>query len=285
MQVDTVQVSVTVGIPDTRPGLGPGTGSGTGTGVAPALDGFDNRSDYDSSDESDIEETNKKNDIKSTFRRYAAIFHGGVLPNFVKKINPLIAPAVKDEGRRDVKQLKWEKYFGSQSRNDFHGRSSWVRSKIHCMNIEDDIADRVQLTPQMDFDTEFAFAPRRTSNKSIRYRKSTNEKKKKDEEELVDKVASSIVDGSDVHLGQLVFEEKCYNSQPKVVPNNSDNCSVVTLESGSTLNTTCTTIEKGAPTSPRTRYIGNCMNNNINPRASLILRKDVSNILDLRHQV
>lgn len=248
---------------------------------------FNDNEDFDSSDESDAEEAAKNEYMKTTCRRYAAIFNNG---NFLDlttlAINPLAAPAVKDEGRRDLKHLRWEKYFGQESRKDFNGRANWVNDKIQTMNKDIDIAVRVQLSSKMDYDTDFAFAPRRSAKKSHRQGKPTNLKQDKDknshnkdnDKDNTDfKYLCPNEDGNDKRVDRL------HATVPQMW--HLANATSASVVSDTTLNTTCTEIERGAPTSPRTRFIGNCLNSHLNPRPALILRKHVSNELDLRHQV
>ena len=195
--------------------------------------------DDQSEDGEDEDTTSNVNVLKennnSAMRRYAAIFHNGKLP-LAKRSNFLLSPAPKDEGHRDRKKMQWEKYFGQNAREDFYGRSSWVKDKRNFMNLADNVAEKVVLNPKEDnYATDYAFAPRRIDKKNR------------------------------TEMGSC-----------------DDTRSVITE---TTLQTTCTEIDRGVPTSPRTRYIGNCINNKINPRASLILRKNVSTKLTLKHQV
>jgi hypothetical protein len=252
----------------------------------------DSHEEFDSSDESDQEEKEKKQNLVNTFRRYAAIFTNGKLPDFVqKKVNPLASPKIKDEGKRNQKIVKLEKYFGYNSRNDFYGRSNWIKNKIHVMNEEDNIAEKVQLTSKKDHENDFAFAPRRPVRKRGKSRRPVKQLSRHNDTDSDDGddgylhgTNSSGCGDDEINNGQRNSTEP-HGQRSCDVPSINCDTSLASFESASTLNTSCSVIETGTPTSPRSRYIGNCLNSHLNPRAALILRKDVSYEMDLSHQV
>jgi hypothetical protein len=224
-------------------------------------------------DEPDELDSEKQERIEETLKQYAARFQVKLgLKKIVTKDNPLVPPRMRDEGKRDKKTMKLEKYFGDKSRQDFFGRSNWVRDKRNVMNKGDNIADKVVMTPKLDYSVDFAFAPRRFDNLD-------------DDEEDDDNDDDDEEDEEDGHSeeGQGLDAQTTYTHAPTNMA--ASVCSLSTIVSESTLHTTCSAIERGTPTSPRTRYIGNCINSHINPRASLILRKRVSTELNLKHQV
>ena len=175
------------------------------------------------------------------------------------KVNPLLPPTLEEEGRRDQRTVRLEKYFGDESRLDFFERSSWVNEKRNIMNSKDNIAEKIVMPPKDDYAVNFAFAPQRFDG-------------------IYDECDDDGQQG-----GNGVEAQTTYTSAPTNMA--ASVSSLSTIESMSTLHTSCSTIERGMPTSPRTRFIGNCIKNGINPRASLIIRRNVSSELILKHQV
>jgi hypothetical protein len=231
--------------------------------------------------ESEELDAEKQERIDETVKQYAARFKSKLgKKKFVERENPLRAPPMKDEGRRDQKTMKIEKYFGDHSRQEFFGRSNWIRDKCNIINKGDNIAEKVVMTPKLDYSVDFAFAPRRFDDLGDdEYDEDNDDDDDDDNEE-----DAEAVDKADAQVRRLGLGiHSSYTSAPTNLA--ATDSSVCTFESGSTLHTSCTAIERGTPTSPRTRYIGNCINSKINPRASLILRKHVSTELKLRHQV
>jgi hypothetical protein len=243
-------------------------------------------SDSDSDDSyytSQITSKKKHDKVHQAVKTYAAKFKSKLKSNSnsnskkssyqVKKnkANPLMPPPIKEEGRRDKNSIKLEKYFGIQSRQEFFGRANWIRDKGNVMNKGDNIAEKTVLTPKDDYSTDFAFAPRRFDDLEDDVEEE-GEGDDNDNEE-------SEVWGKKLQLDAATTYTSAPTNRAMSVS------SVSTIASASTLHTTRSVIEKGAPTSPRTRYIGNCINSQINPRASLILRKRVSTELNLSHQV
>ena len=220
-------------------------------------DDTDNEESFHIWDESSDEEEASSMDqerIAETLKQYATHFKVKLdSSKNMRNVNPLIPPPMIDEGKRDQKTMRIENYFGDKSRLEFFDRSNWMRDKRNVMNTGDDIADKVIMSPKLDYSIDYAFSPRRCDD----------EKGDSDEKEDSDEEVDSGEEDDTA----------------------ATTCSVSTIASGSTLHTTCTSIERGRPTSPRSRYIGNCINSKINPRLSLILRKRVSTELNLKHQV
>ena len=151
------------------------------------------------------------------------------------------------------------KYFGPQCRAEFNSRMSWLsHRKDQLLNAAADMSEKIVLDekpPAVDT-LYFPFAPQRPA---------------------MNPTESSTVDG-----------EKSMTSVDVIsgITGGSEFSSIVCpTGSLSTLSVGTKTIDRNtAPTSPRSKFIASCMMKGLNPRASLILRKNLSSSLDLQHQ-
>lgn len=146
------------------------------------------------------------------------------------------------------------KYFGPQSRSKFNTRLFYLSHKKNQMVHAGDMSNRIPL----DFKDKgreelyFPFAPQRPT--------SEEETGDDNKDNSMDDSVSGITGGSE-------FQD--------IVSTLS---SMSTLSFGPKVRS-----REGEPTSPRSKFISACMQGRMNPRASLVTRKNLSKRLELQH--
>jgi Ca2+-binding EF-hand superfamily protein/Ran GTPase-activating protein (RanGAP) involved in mRNA processing and transport len=162
-------------------------------------------------------------------------------------------------GSETEKEYTWSgqpidamKYFGPQSRAQFNNRLLYLSHKKDQMVHASDLTDRIPLDIKEKHTEElyFPFAPQRPVGLD----------EEDGKESMMDESISCITGGS--------YFQDILNP----------------LSSMSTLSfDTRIRRSEGAPTSPRSKFISACMQERMNPRASLVTRKNISKCLDLQH--
>lgn len=167
--------------------------------------------------------------------------------------NLLIPPSIMEENVHNLvfSPVKVEKYFGSNARLDFLNR-------INVAHQDETIRGNGYL-PSKEESTPIPFMPRRPVKSSDR------------------PAPVSVASLGDVSC--LSWMNEGYDDRPGL---GVEAPSVDTITSFDYQTTS--DYERNQPSSPRTTYISGCIQEKLNPRASLLLRKSVSQELNLQHQ-
>ena len=173
-----------------------------------------------------------------------------------KGVNILQPPSLQDENVHNLPSspIKLKKYFGSTARRDFYDKMSTAYQEEDIKGaMLKNAFDQTAFIPSRE-DVDVPFMPRRPPKKS-------DSTKKKIE-----------IDS----LGDISCLDEC------------DDRPCLRIDAPSTLSSfdylQAYDYEKNQPTSPRTTFISGCIQKNIPPRASLLLRKNISKELNLQHQ-
>ena len=243
-------------------------------------------SDDDSgvSDESDEfagikDEINEKLRVRQ--RRFATLFkQGSTVVEEMKKEkerslrhNPLIPqPMVEEDFRnRTRSRVRHENYFGDQAKSAFLNRYQWV---AHEQSVLDSNEDAIHHTifeenaKENSHSIDYPFMPCRPVGPDDVSVASKNPFED-------DNISLLFCEDFDTQASEVVNQ----TSANSVANETYETHSVATLDLSATMQ-----FNKETETSPRTKYIASCMQAKIHPRASLLLRRNVSAELNLQHQ-
>jgi hypothetical protein len=156
----------------------------------------------------------------------------------------LVPPSYEDEEKRG-NSLEIGRYFGPMARENGNQRYHWLKNQTNLLLNGNDLLNKTRFDSLKPPALDFPFNPRRDD----------------DLDELSDR------------------EEEEGQQQQEQREREEDNQSNSTIDRSLVRND----VEYGCPSSPRTKFLAGCIKNKLNPRFSLILRKRVTDELNLQH--
>jgi hypothetical protein len=246
----------------------------------------DSDNDSDCSDEFADRKKEIQEKLRVTQRRFATLFAENAVDvpvvsekettqddENLRRGNALIPPPMEEEDFRNRRKgrVRHENYFGVEAKTSFLNRYHWVSHEQSVLDHGVDDLQRHTVFEENTFENshtiEYPFMPRRPVNPDDA------------------SVASEDLYEND-NISQLLcedFEDPVDNGSgvdlEKSVAGSHETHSVATLDLSATMQ-----FNKQTETTPRTKFIAACIKAKIHPRASLLLRKNVSTELNLQHQ-
>lgn len=214
----------------------------------------ENRNKQNARENEDSESKSKFNNIRLTLIQEENN-HTRVSPG----TNLLLPPSIMEENVHNLafSPVKMEKYFGSNARSDFLKKINlaYQDETIKGRGLSGAYSETAYLPTKEEF-VDIPFMPRRPVKTSDRPAKRL----------LVESLGDvSCLDGHDDRPGLRMEEHSMDTTTSFDYQKTSD-------------------YEHNQPSSPRTEFIAGCIQEKLNPRASLLLRKTVSQELNLQHQ-
>jgi len=248
----------------------------------------DSSSSSDDSDSDDSDEfADKKKEVQEklrvTQRRFATLFaendvtlpatdkSAAELQEEQRRINALMPPSVHEEDFRNRRRgkVRHENYFGDQAKSSFLSRYHWVSQEQSVLDHgTDDLVNHTvfeENAVENSHSIDFPFMPRRPMDP--------------------EDVSVATADPFENDNISLLFCEDFDVPEDRVeadresVGATRETHSVATLDLSATMQ-----FNKQTETTPRTKFIAACIQAKVHPRASLLLRKNVSTELNLQHQ-
>jgi hypothetical protein len=239
----------------------------------------------DDSDASDDEFAEKKNEVAKklqlTQRRFATLFDQNDknlnVPQAVEnrkraaqRQNVLVPQPVEEEDfrNRSKGRVRHENYFGDQAKSSFLSRYHWVAQEQSVLDNGSEALVHHTIfeenTKENSHTIEFPFMPRRPGN--------PDDMSVASEDPFEDDNVSLLF-CNDFDIPEDTEEAAAS------IAETYDTHSVATLDLSAAMQ-----FNRELETSPRTKFIAACIQAKVHPRASLLLRRNVSAELNLQHQ-